>query len=168
MVEEWIPGNKKELMSAIEREWNLLLQVAEKLTDKQMTAPDEGGWSPKDNLAHVSEWIKVLMGYHMDHRPSHEVLGVSEEVTKAWDMEVINPVLFERNRNRSRKDVLDELKAVYKQLFSKLDAIAFEELMKPPHADDPDKRPLLMWVLSDTAEHFLEHRETIERGIKES
>ena len=166
MAEEWIPGNKKELMSAIEREWTLLLQVAEKLTDKQMTAPDEGGWSPRDNLAHLSEWMKVLMGYHIDHRPSHEVLGVAETVTKGWDMEVINPVLFERNRGRSRQDVLDELKAVYKQLFSKLDSMSFEDLLKPRHADDPEKRPLLMWVLGDTTEHFLEHRETIERWLK--
>ena len=168
MNEQWIPGNKKELMSAIEREWNHLMQVAEKLTEAQMTASDAGGWSPKDNLAHLSEWMKLLMGYHLDHRPSHEVMGVSEEVTKDWDMEVINPVLFERNRNRSRQDVLNELKAVYKQMFDKLDAMSFEDLLKPRHADDPEKRPVLMWVLGDTAEHFQEHRETIERGVKKS
>jgi hypothetical protein len=99
MTEEWVPGNKRELMSAIEREWKLLMDVAENLTDAQMTTPDAGGWSPKDNLAHLSEWMKALMGVHMDRRPSHEVLGVSEDVTKGWDMEIINPVLLERNRN---------------------------------------------------------------------
>ena len=168
MSEEWVPGNKKELMSEIEREWKLLIDLAESLTDKQMSTPDEGGWSPKDNLAHLSEWMKVLMGYHMDRRPSHEVLGVSEDITRGWDMEVINTVLFERNRGRSRQDVLEELKAVYRQLFTKLDSMSFEDLLKPRHADDPEKRPLLMWVLGDTTEHFLEHRETIERGIKKS
>ena len=166
MSEEWVPGNKKELMSEIEREWKLLIDLAESLTDKQMSTPDEGGWSPKDNLAHLSEWMKVLMGYHMDRRPSHEVLGVSEDITRGWDMEVINPVLFERNRGRSTKDVLEELKAVYKQLFSKLDSMSFEDLLKLRHADDSEKRPLLMWVLGDTTEHFLEHRETIERVLK--
>ncbi len=98
MTEEWMPKDKPELMSAIEREWKLLMNVAEKLTDEQMTTADEGGWSPKDNLAHLSEWMKALMGFHLDRRPSHEVLGVSEDVTKGWDMEIINPVLFERNR----------------------------------------------------------------------
>ena len=166
MTEEWIPKDKLELMSAIEQEWKLLINVAERLTDIEMTTPDEGGWSPKDNLAHLSEWMKVLMGYHMDHRPSHEVLGVSEDVTKDWDMEVINPVLFERNRNRSRQDVLDELKKVYEKLSAKLESMSFDDLLKPRHADDPEKRPVLMWVLGDTTEHFLEHRETIERGIK--
>ncbi len=168
MTEEWMPGNKKELMSAIEREWKLLLAVAENLTDEQMNKPDAGGWSPKDNLAHLIEWMNVLMGYHIDKRPSHEVLGVSEEVTKDWDMEVINPVLFERNKNRQRGEVLDGLKQAYASLIAKLDSISFEELLKPRHANDPEKRPLLIWVIGDTTEHFLEHRETIERGIKEN
>ncbi len=166
MTEEWMPKNKQELMSEIEKEWKLLIQVAEKLTDKQMTTPDEGGWSPKDNLAHLSEWMNVLMGYHLDKRPNHEVLGVSEEITKDWDFGVINPVLFERNRDRPRQEVVDELKAMYQKLWDKLNAMSWEDLMAPRRADDPEKRPVLQWILGDTTEHFLEHRETIERGLK--
>ena len=50
--EEWIPGSKAELMSAIKREWNALMEVVAKLeaADK-MTTRDEGGWSPIDFLA---------------------------------------------------------------------------------------------------------------------
>ncbi len=167
MTEQWMPGNKKELMSAIEREWNLLIQLAEKLTDEQMTKPDEGGWSPKDNLAHLTEWMNALMGYHLDRRPRHEAMNLTEEVTRDWDFDIINPALFERNQNRSRKEVMDELKGTYKKLYDKLNAMSFEDLLKPRHDDDPEKRPVLLWVLGDTTEHFLEHRETIERGLKE-
>jgi hypothetical protein len=166
MAEEWMPKDKPELMSAIEREWNLLINVVEKLTDQQMSTPDEGGWSPKDNLAHLSEWMKALIGIHMDHRPNHEVLGVSEDVTKGWDMEIINPVLFERNRNRSKQDVIDELGQVYKRLTAKLESMTFEDLMKPGHDEDPEKHPLLLWILGDTTDHFSEHRKTIERAIR--
>jgi hypothetical protein len=166
MDEQWIPGNKRELMSAIKREWKLLMDVAEKLTDEQMTAPDAGGWSPKDNLAHLSEWMSLLMGYHIDHRPSHEVFGVPENVTKGWNMEVINPVLLERNRNRSRQDVMGGLNQVYEKLKAKLESMTFEDMLRPRHADDPEKRPLLLWILGDTTEHFSEHRKTIERAIK--
>ncbi|MCQ3936917.1 MAG: hypothetical protein DPW18_07710 [Chloroflexi bacterium] len=164
--EQWIPGNKKELMAAIEHEWTLLINLADSLTDEQMSTPDAGGWSPRDNLAHLAEWMHILMGYHMDRRPAHEVMGVSEDVTKGWDMEVINPVLFERNKNRSRSDVMDGLKTVYNQLIAKLEATPFEDLLKPRHADDPQKRPVLLWVLGDTTEHFQEHRETMEKGIR--
>jgi hypothetical protein len=168
MTEDWMPKDKAELMTAIEREWKLLIDLAEKLTDTQMTTPDEGGWSPKDNLAHLTEWMNVLMGYHLDHRASHEVLRLSEEQTKDWDFNIINPILFERNKNRSIKDVLDELKQVYKKMYDKLNKMSFEDLMKPRHVDDPEKRPVVLWVLGDTTEHFLEHRETIERGLKEN
>ncbi|MBC7877667.1 MAG: ClbS/DfsB family four-helix bundle protein [Anaerolineales bacterium] len=167
MTEEWMPKDKDELMSEIEKEWKLLINVAERLTDVQMTTPDEGGWSPKDNLAHLSEWMNALMGYHLDRRPRHEVMRLPEDVVEAWNFEVINPALFERNQNRSRQDVLDELREVYRQLFYKLEAMSFDDLMKPRHDDDPEKRPLVMWVLGDTTEHFLEHRETIEKVIRE-
>lgn len=80
-------------------------------------------------------------------------------------MEVINPVLFERSRDRSAEDVLNELKQTYEKLLAKLDGMSFEDLLKPRHPDDPEKRPLLLWVLGDTSEHFAEHRETIEKML---
>jgi hypothetical protein len=163
--EEWVPGSKAELMSAIRREWKLLMSVVEKLDEQKMTAPDEGGWSPKDNLAHLSEWMNSLMGYHMDKRPAEEVMRLTEEQTRDWDMEVINPVLFERNKDRSTQDVLDELKQVYEKLVAKLDAMSFEDLLKPRHADDPEKRPLLLWIIGDTSDHFAEHRAVIEKML---
>jgi hypothetical protein len=165
MTEEWIPENKHELMSVIRREWGLLMDVVARLDEQQMITPDSGGWSPRDNLAHLSEWMNSLMGYHMDKRPPHEVMGLPEEATKGWDMEIINPLLFERNKDRSTEDVLSELRRVYDTLTAKLDAMSFDELMAPRRADDPEKRPLLMWVIGDTSDHFAEHRAVIEKML---
>ena len=80
-------------------------------------------------------------------------------------MEIINPLLFERNKDRSTEDVLSELRRVYDTLTAKLDAMSFDELMAPRRADDPEKRPLLMWVIGDTSDHFAEHRAVIERML---
>jgi hypothetical protein len=164
--EEWIPGSKDELMSAIRGEWKLLMDVVAKLeAANKITTPDEGGWTPKDNLAHLAEWMNSLMGYHMDKRPPQEVMGLTKEQTEGWDMEVINPVLFERNRNRSFEDVMRWLKQTYEKLWAKLDAMSFEELMAPRDPDDPEKRPLLLWIIGDTSGHFAEHRATIEKML---
>jgi hypothetical protein len=163
--EQWVPGSKAELMSAIRREWKQLMDVVDKLDEQKMTVPDEGGWSPKDNLAHLSEWMNSLMGYHIDKRPAEDVMRLTHEQTKDWDMEVINPVLFERNKDRSVEDVLDELKQTYEKLLARLEAMSFEDLLAPRHPNDPEKRPLLMWVLGDTSEHFAEHREVIEKML---
>ena len=55
---------------------------------------------------------------------------------------------------------------VYRQLTNKLDSMTFENLMAPRHPDDPEKRPLVLWVLGDTIEHFEEHRKTIEKTVQ--
>ncbi len=166
MTEQWVPGNKAELMSAIRREWKLLMDVVDRLDEQKMTTPDEGGWSPKDNLAHLAEWMNSLTGYHMDKRPAEEVMGLTRQQTEGWDMEVINPVLFERNKNRSLEEVMEHLKQTYEQVLAKLEGMSFEELLKPRYPDeDPEKLPLLLWVLGDTTEHFAEHRQVIERML---
>lgn len=164
MTEEWIPGNKAELITAIEEEWQALITLADSLTDEQMTMPDEGGWTPKDNLAHLTEWMNILMGYHMDKRPYYEVVGVTQDELPEWSVEAVNPILFKRNQNRPRAEVMDHLKRVYELLIAKLEKTPFEDLLHPRRPDNPD--PLLLWVMGDTAEHFQEHRETIEKGIK--
>ena len=165
MTEQWIPANKAELMSAIEREWSALWEVIRKLSAKQMLRPDVGGWTPKDNLAHLTEWMKILLGYHMDKRPSHEVMGMAPEVTANWDFDVINQLLLERNRGRTLDDVLNELEVVYAQVLERLNATPFEDLLKPRRSDDPNSL-LLYSVIGDTYEHFAEHRETIEWALK--
>ena len=166
MTEEWIPENKNELMSAIRREWGLLMDVVARLDEKQMTMPDAGGWSPRDNLAHLSEWMKSMMGHHIDKRPAHEVMDLPRELTEPWgNFDAMNAVLFERNRNRSAEEVLAELKRTYAEVLARIQSMPFDDLMRPRHADDPKKRPLILWVLGDTTDHFAEHRETIEKSL---
>jgi hypothetical protein len=166
MARTTLPQSTPELLGAIDREWTALMRVVEQLTPEQMITPDAGGWSPKDNLAHLTEWMKILLGYHMDKRLPYEVLGVTPEVTRDWDMDVINKVLLERNYRRPYEDILKELKQVYENVVARLKATSFEDLMEPRHPDDPEQQPLLNWVLGNTSGHFSEHRLNIEKILK--
>jgi len=166
MTEQWVPKDKDELMAAIDREWKLLMSVVDELTPEQLVELDEGGWAPKDNLAHLSEWMNVLMGYHMDRQPAHEVMHLTPDITKEWDFEKMNQVLFERHRIQPTEDILIELERTYEKLFKKLNDTSWNDLMKPRRDDDPEKHPVLLWVLGDTTEHFQEHRETIEKSLR--
>jgi hypothetical protein len=164
---------KQSLLKSIQREWEALLSVVERLSPEQMITPDSGGWSPKDNLAHLAEWMKVLVGYHIDKRPPHEVLGMPEEIVKDWDLAigddeetVINPALFERNKDRPEAEVLADLKKAYAALSARLESMSIYDLMQPRRAEDPQKRPLVLSILGDTTEHFAEHRATIEKMLK--
>ena len=165
MAENALPQNTTELLNGIDREWSALMDVIEKLSLGQMTTPDAGGWSPKDNLAHLTEWMKILLGYHMDNHPPHVVIGIAPEGTEDWDFEAMNKLFFERNRHRSVEDVMDELKRVYAEVVARLKSMPFDDLMKPRYPDDPEKQPLLNWVLGNTTEHFAEHRVNIEKAL---
>ncbi len=165
MTEAQKPRTKEELLDQIESEWKALMETVAHIPAEKMERPDAGGWSPKDNLAHLTEWMKILMNYHMDKLPAHEAAELPPEATAGWDWEVINPLLFERNREKPLEQVLSEMHAVYTRLTAKLRGMSFEDLMAPRHPDAPEKGPLLDWILGDTTEHFQEHRETIERSV---
>ncbi|MBV6396949.1 MAG: hypothetical protein HFACDABA_02553 [Anaerolineales bacterium] len=158
------PVNHKELLSLISREWDSLMDEVSRLDETQMTTPDAGGWSPKDNLAHLTEWMNILLGYHMDKRPAHEVFGVAPEVVEGWDFDRINQVLFERNQPRSTNDVIGEMKKVYAQVVERLTSTPFEDLLKPRHPQNPASGNVLDSVIGDTYEHFAEHRETMQKN----
>jgi hypothetical protein len=158
--------HKQALLHAIDREWMKLLRVIEQITPGQMTAPDAGGWSPKDNLAHLSAWMKALLEHHIDHKAAEEVFGVPKEFTDDTDETRVNAFLLERNRNRSAEDVVAELKTKYAEVIARLESVPFDDLLQPRFSDDPDRTPLLNYVLGNTADHFREHRENIEKGLK--
>ncbi len=165
MAESPKPQSQSELLTQIETEWKALMDVVGKLSPEQMVTPDEGGWSPKDNLAHLTEWLKALLGYHIEHRSGEEVLGIPKEMNDNFDFQRVNAYMAERSRNRTIEDVLGELKKKYAEVLAKLKSMPFEELLRPRFADDPEKAPLLNFVLGNTTEHFAEHRATIEKML---
>ena len=165
MTDDMLPKSKEELMSQIEQEWSALMDVVKQLSPEQMLTPDEGGWSPKDNLAHLTIWMNILLDYHMDGRPAHEVAGVTPEQAADWDFNVMNDIFFERHRHTPLEQVLDELNQTYEKVHARLESMSFEDLLKPRRADDPEKQPILNWIPGDTSEHFAEHRETIAKML---
>lgn len=164
MTEIPAPKNMQELLTRIETEWSALMALVEKLDAAQMLRLDEGGWSAKDNLAHLSAWLKILLGRHMDGLALEEVLGFSPEGDAEWDMDLMNQKMLEHNQMRSVEDVLVELKGLYAQTMQRLESTPFETLLQPRRADEPNSL-LLNSVIGDTYEHFAEHRETIEKVL---
>ncbi len=165
MSDHWYPKDKEELMLAIDREWTALIRLVESLTPEEMTTPDSGGWSPKDNLAHLSAWMHFMLESERGGVPAHIALGIDEQKLKGMSEDEENAVLFERNRARSTDDILSEIKSTYKETVKTLNNTSFSNLMKPLN-DDLSKPSMLESVLGNTSEHFAEHRGYIERAVK--
>ena len=161
-----LPQNMSELLSEIDREWQELQKAIKKLTPEQMTTPDPGGWSPKDNLAHLAAWMDFMREAHLNKKPAHEVMEMDAAVLAGLNEDGENAILFERNRNRTTAEVLAGLDSTYAKVVEALKKTPFADLMKPIRDNDSEKRPVIMSVLGNTSEHFVEHRRIIERKLK--
>ncbi len=159
------PHSMADLLARIETEWSALLAAVEALSSEKMTTPDSGGWSPKDNLAHLAAWEQWLLRYHLGGEAAHQVLQLDEATFDSLDETSINALLYERNRDRSAESILGELHATHQQVLATLAVMSFDDLLAVRYADDPEQRPVLDWVIGNTNEHFHEHRQTIERAI---
>ena len=157
-----LPHNKAELLDRIDREWNALEDVLSLPGHEQMEMPDAGGWSAKDNLAHLAEWERYLRLHHIRGLPPHEVMGVAESTYQALDEDELNAILFERNRGRSINDVIDGLRDSHEQVLRDLADLSFDEMTRQRYPEDPQAEPLLYWIAANTFEHYREHRAAIE------
>ena len=161
-----LPQNKTELLERIDDEWAALEQVIESLNEAQMIVPDAGGWSIKDNLAHLAVWEEFMRLHYLQNLPAPAVLNIDAGIYQRGDENEQNEILRQRSKSRSVADVLAELRQTHSQVLADLAQVPFADLMKQHYPDDPEVRPLLCWVIYNTYEHYLEHRLTIEKFIK--
>jgi uncharacterized protein (TIGR03083 family) len=162
-----LPKDKADLMNRIQREWSALLHTVENRSHEQMTRPGPGGWSIKDHIAHLAEWERFLLLNQFEGHPPHQALQVDRATLEQSDEDGLNVILFERNRDRSLPDALADLHQTHAQLLAALEQIPDGGLTQPSYAIGPDMRPVIIWVVDNTYEHYEEHRKTIQAIIGE-
>jgi hypothetical protein len=167
MAEADYPKSKEDLMSEIEREWEVLMQFISRLTPQQMSALDSGGWAPKDNLAHLTVWMELMRRKALGGEPVYIPMDdVDPEKFMGLDEDGENAVIFEHNRHRPAEEILTELKKIYDETVKKLKGTSYADLLKPLRADDPNQRPVISSVIGNTSAHIAEHRASMERNLK--
>ena len=157
-----MPKDKAELLLHIQREWSALLQAIEGLGEVQMNRPDAGGWSIKDNLAHITEWESFVLRNQFRGQPPHLAMQVAPAVLEPFDETKMNAILFKRNQARTIPDVLGELQRTHAQLMAALEEVNDSNLVKRTHCIGPEMNPVMVWVVYNTYEHYAEHRKTIQ------
>jgi hypothetical protein len=53
------------------------------------------------------------------------------------------------------------MQRTHAELLDMLEQMSFADLMQP-NAEDPQRRPLIIWVMGNTYEHYREHQQTIQ------
>ena len=160
MENETYPTSTAELLERIQRGWDDLWTAIDGLTPAQMETPDAGGWSIKDNLAHLTAWERYMLLHYLQGRAAGEAMGL-DEATAQSHYDEINAAIYERSRSRTLVDVMASAQTSHNEVVEYLASLPFETLMRQKDADDPEKRPLLAWVAGNTYEHYEEHLDAI-------
>lgn len=156
------PTTKGELIERARRAHTALEQTIGGLTDAQMTAPGEGGWSIKDILAHITAWEQMLLRFHIGKKPFGEAAGMEAVNYETDEIDDINEAFYRRDKDKPVSEVLAAFRRSYEQVLATLEAMDEARLFEPYTPPGGDTTGLLAdWIAGDTFDHYDEHRETI-------
>jgi len=159
------PTNLPELLERIDQAWSDLQASIADLSEEQLNIPDEGGWSIKDNLAHLSTWENYMLRHHLEGQPDREVMGV-DEATWAAGEDAINAAIQKRSSTKTATQVLAEARHAHEEVLQILRTTPFADLLKPHYTDDPEQNPVLNWVIGNTYHHYAEHGAYIQKQVQ--
>lgn len=158
------PVGKAELIERIRHEYAALEQAIGRLSEAQMLAPVENGWTIKDILAHIAAWQRILLQFHLGRRPFAEATGVATLDYATDSVETINQALYLHHKDRPLPEVLAALRQAYDNVLATIELLDEAEIFRsytPPGRDSGGK--LIDWIVGDTYDHYMEHRATIEQ-----
>jgi hypothetical protein len=159
--------SKAELLERTRQEYDKLEQALGGLSEAQISAAPDGDWSVKDLLAHIAAWQQILLRFHIGKRPFAEAApGIGVDYASS-DVDTINDALYQRDRDRTLSDVLDTFRRSHQQTMVAIEGMSETELSQPYTPPGRDRGgQIIDWIAGDTYEHYMEHRETIEKLAK--
>lgn len=124
----------ESLRSKLALERNKMLSALEPLTPAELLRADEGGWSVKDILAHVSnaERLNVKFARLMletDNPVQLEAFAAEyPDYVGAFDLDRFNAFMFLKLRDKPPDEVLEELTAARAETLAWLETLTPQEL----------------------------------------
>jgi len=142
--------DKAGLLAAEEAGFNHLFATFSKLTPAQATAPAmEGGWSVKDNTAHLAAWLDYVTALITDDGRS--IIPEDE------DEDAANLRIYHENKDRSLNEVVAGLLAARNHWRTVVASLPDAALTDPAYYPWRNGRPLLTRLLGNSSEHYAEH-----------
>ncbi|RPJ49437.1 MAG: ClbS/DfsB family four-helix bundle protein [Chloroflexi bacterium] len=161
------PANKTELIRRIEGARAALEDYLGKLEPEALSRANvPGGWSILDHLIHLAEWRWKLMAM-MAGRGGHEGLKIDAQIYQTVELDELNAILYERNRQRPAEEILLEFRRAHETVLAAIDRPDEADLQRAYDLTAPaDTRRLLEGIIGNTYEHDLEHLAWIKEQTK--
>ena len=123
--------NKSELLNWLQEEYQQWEALLDQIGPARMDQPGvNGDWSMKDVVAHLTGWNRWLVARlqaaqrHEPEPPPHWPAHLQTE-------DEINAWLYESNRGRTVREVLDESHQVFQQLLAVIEGLPDEVRIEP-------------------------------------
>ena len=156
------PRNKADILERVVRERQALAEAVAGIDEARLAAPGpDGGWSAKDHLGHVVAWEQLLTATLIGQPVAPLLHGVPEDTYRGEDIDRLNALIQERNRDRAPAAILAEFRRSGADLMAALDRVDDADLDRPFPPDHPEGRTLLDRIEDDSYGHYPEHREAI-------
>ncbi len=155
---------KADLMHEINDAWTTLTAALDGLTETQMTeVRDAAGWAVTDHLVHIAAWERSVVVF-LQGQPRHAGLGIDAYLYQTGDEDAINAAIQRQRQALSVAEAVAEVRAVHADLLRLLASLSDDDLYRasstyqPANAGEPDVRPIIGMIYSNTANHFREHQ----------
>lgn len=150
-------------MQAISEERRRLEDAISALTDEQLTTASlEGGWAPKDLLAHLAFWEASMLDRLRRAAAGEQIARLAstpEEATRVIDER--NERAFQEWRTRSLSDVRAVFTASYRDVLETLQGLSDEQIFGADGISKGLGYPAIELIAGDTYEHYREHGDTM-------
>jgi carboxymethylenebutenolidase len=153
--DEPLPRSTAELLARVEQGWSEVQQAIAGRTADELVRPGPEGWSVREHLAHLAFWERQALFSYIGGRPATEVAGMDQAALASFD--AANAIVAARSASRSLEEVLAESREVHAALVAELAAHPLDAWLRPRFPDDPDERPLILWIAGNTYGHYAEH-----------
>jgi hypothetical protein len=172
--EDWMteyddmPTGADEILEEIHASRAEIEAIIDELSQAQMTqATDEGGWSIKDHLAHIAEWQRRGLGV-IEGRAAWESLGIDKDTYQSLDIDAINQIIYDRNKDRPLPEVLTDFRKTQEKVILTLEQMNEDDLERQiPTSLDEHYRRIIDIARSNFAGHDHDHVEDIRQLANE-
>ncbi|MGI8858036.1 MAG: ClbS/DfsB family four-helix bundle protein [Thermomicrobiales bacterium] len=168
-IERWraqhvtFPTMKSDLLFRIADGYGALAATVDAMPPRELTLPTlHGGWSVKDEVAHVTFWearvLTVMQATLAGEEPPHSPL-----VGDAAKIEVLNAEVLAASQQRNLDDVLADMARTHAAFVHAVEHLPDDALFGARYFPWAGGDPLAVAIAGDTYEHYLEHIRNIQR-----
>ena len=158
---------KATLFDKVSSGYNAFEKLLSPLTQAQMLVPEvNGGWSIKDNIAHITSWhqrLLELLQAAEQRRPPAKIPETLDDAT----VDQINEHFYQENKSLTLDVVLQRFRTSYIQVIATIQVLSDEDFTDTQRFAWLEGTLLWQVVKDNTYGHYQEHAEIIQAWLKQ-